>query len=97
MLNSQSRNHCRAVGGTLGTPGEGPGEYGVVRWIDVDEEGLVWVLVTVGNADWHRGFAELEETGPDGEPTATLVDYHQVFDSIVEVIDVELSHRYAEP
>lgn len=67
MLNSQSWNHCRAVGGTLGTP------------------------------DWHRGFAELEETGPDGEPTATLVDYHQVFDSIVEVIDVELSHRYAEP
>jgi hypothetical protein len=50
-----------------------------VRSIRVDEQGLIWVLVTVADNNWRERLTESE--------AGDIFDYDGVFDSIIEVFD----------
>jgi hypothetical protein len=50
-----------------------------IRSLRVDEQGLIWVLITVADGNWRERFRESAAGG--------VMDYNGVFDSIIEVID----------
>jgi len=56
----------------------------MIRSIRVDERGLVWVVATIAGEDWRSG---IPAGVPESQQPEAPLDYDELFDSIIEVID----------
>jgi hypothetical protein len=58
-----------------------------LRAIHLDDNGWLWIVVWVPALQWEEGLREGD--GIDGLPGPVVSDFSKLFDSVVEVIDVE--------
>jgi hypothetical protein len=68
-------------------PGFFPGYNPRIEDIRVDEEGRLWVLMRVGDPEWEDAI-EVRRLGLGQAPAAEITDHHGLWDSVVEVWDL---------
>ena len=64
-----------------------------IRGLSVDSNGYLWIVATVPDAQWYDGLESIRT--PRGDVAYLVRDADQVYDTIIEVIDVAVGQVVA--